>query len=63
MEIFALGMVICYLSIILSLLIVLISIYIKDFLLGLWDERYYIIYQIKELIRGIYEFTLRRNNV
>lgn len=47
-------------SIPLAMLIVLIVSYLKEFLLGLWDERKYIIYMIKELIKGIHEFALRR---
>ena len=47
-------------SIPLALLIVLIIDYLKEFLLGLWDERIYIVYQTKEFIRGIHELTLKR---
>jgi len=34
--------------------------YLKWFLLRLWDERKYVVYQIKKFIKDIHELTLKR---
>ena len=37
--------------------------YLKWFLFGLWDERNYLVYHIKELVKDLHELALRRTKV